>query len=104
MIFDQLVQAFSVKARHVAHDIDAAMTFEIATLMVEALVQLSRPEHIDYLNGLFALGMSDQASTWHLDSDGTWQRHHRDDQGNELINVHDAVMDGIQHRRKGSSS
>jgi polyphosphate kinase len=71
---------------------------------VEALVQLSRPEHIDYLNGIFALGMSDQASTWHLESDGTWQRHHRDDQGNELINVHDAVMDGIQHRRKGSSS
>jgi polyphosphate kinase len=71
---------------------------------VEALVQLSRPEHIDYLNGLFALGMSDQASTWHLGSDGAWQRHHRDNQGNELINVHDAVMDGIQHRRKGSAS
>jgi polyphosphate kinase len=71
---------------------------------VEALVQLSRPEHIDYLNGLFALGMSDQASTWHLDADGAWHRHHRDDQGNELINVHDAVMDGIQHRRKGSAS
>jgi polyphosphate kinase len=71
---------------------------------VEALVQLSRPEHIDYLNGLFALGMSDQASTWHLESDGAWFRHHLDDQGNELINVHDAVMDGIPQRRKGSAS
>jgi polyphosphate kinase len=70
---------------------------------VEALVQLSRPEHIDYLNGIFALGMSDQASTWHLESDGVWTRRHRDAEGNELVNVHDAVMDGIQHRRKGSA-
>ena len=70
---------------------------------VEVLVRLSRPEHIDYLNGLFALGMSDTSNTWHLESDGVWTRRHRDTDGNELVNVHDAVMDGIQHRRKGSA-
>jgi polyphosphate kinase len=71
---------------------------------VEALVQLTRPEHIDYLNGLFALGMSDRSMTWHLEASGTWTRHHADSDGNELINVQDAVMEGIAHRRKGGSS
>ena len=71
---------------------------------VEALVKLSRPEHIDYLNGLFALGMSDRAMTWHLDAAGAWTRHHADSDGNDLINVQDAVMEGIAHRRKGGAA
>ncbi len=71
---------------------------------IEALVQLSRPEHIDYLNGLFALGMSDKSMTWHLESSGEWIRHHVDSDGHDLINVQDAVMEGIAHRRKGGAS
>ena len=39
MVLDQLVQALGVIARHVAHDIDAAMAVQITALVVEALVQ-----------------------------------------------------------------
>ena len=40
MVLDQLVQALGVVARHVAHDIDAAMGVQVAALVIEALVQL----------------------------------------------------------------
>ena len=48
---------------------------------VEALVRLTQPDHIDELDGLFELAMSDGTSSWWLDADGEWMRHDRDGNG-----------------------
>ena len=42
---DELVQALGVIARHVGHDIDAALELEVAAMMVEALGQLFLLRH-----------------------------------------------------------
>jgi polyphosphate kinase len=70
---------------------------------VEALVKLTRPEHIDYLTSLFTLGMSDHSNTWHLDSIGEWTRPSARGDAGDFVNVQDAIMEGIQHRRKGGA-
>jgi polyphosphate kinase len=47
---------------------------------VEALVRLTDPSHVAELLELFELSMSDETSSWHLQPDGTWERHdHRPD-------------------------
>ena len=45
MVGDELAQALGVEARHVAHDVDAAVAGEIAALMVEALVEVFLLDH-----------------------------------------------------------
>ena len=45
MIADQLVQALGVEARHVAHDIDAAVEIEIAALVIALLHLLFFRDH-----------------------------------------------------------
>jgi polyphosphate kinase len=53
---------------------------------VEALVRIVQPDHIKDLDGLFALAMSDDASSWHLESSGQWTRHKTNkDVQNELM-------------------
>lgn len=59
---------------------------------IEALVRLTDPDHIRMITELFDLGMSDDSATWHLESDGTWTRHHVNEQGEALIDVHNEVM------------
>lgn len=54
---------------------------------VEALVQLSSPEHITYLITLMDRYLDSGTASWHLDSDGEWIRHHKDDDGNPLSDV-----------------
>ena len=54
---------------------------------VEALVQLSSPEHITYLISLMDRYLDSGTASWHLDSDGEWFRHHKDDDGNPLSDV-----------------
>ncbi|WP_299167023.1 RNA degradosome polyphosphate kinase [uncultured Arthrobacter sp.] len=54
---------------------------------VEALVQLSSPEHITYLISLMDRYLDSGTASWHLDSDGEWIRHHKDDDGNPLSDV-----------------
>ena len=66
---------------------------------VEALVRLSQPDHIREMNALFELAMSDQASTWHLASDGSWTRHQYDEAGQPLIDVQDKTMADVYAKR-----
>ena len=66
---------------------------------VEALVRLSQPDQIREMNALFELAMSDQASTWHLGSDGTWTRHQYDETGQPLIDVQDKTMADVYAKR-----
>ena len=66
---------------------------------VEALVRLSQPDQIREMNALFELAMSDQASTWHLGSDGAWTRHQYGDNGQPLVDVQDKTMADVYAKR-----
>ncbi|GLW07281.1 polyphosphate kinase [Microtetraspora sp. NBRC 13810] len=52
---------------------------------VEALVRVTSPQHRAYLSDLLDLVMAETTSTWWLGSDGTWTRHHRDENGEPLL-------------------
>jgi polyphosphate kinase len=66
---------------------------------VEALVRLSQPDHIREMTALFELSMSDQVSTWHLGSDGTWTRHQYGSDGQPLVDVQDKTMADVYAKR-----
>jgi polyphosphate kinase len=42
---------------------------------VEALVRIVQPDHMKDLDAIFAMAMSDETSSWHLESSGNWTRH-----------------------------
>lgn len=59
---------------------------------VEALVHVKLAEHVKYLLDMFTHYTSDKTSNWILGSDGSWERHHRDAEGNELRDVQDMYL------------
>ena len=71
---------------------------------VEALVRLSQPDHIREMKALFELAMSDEASTWHLGSDGTWTRHQYGADGKPLIDVQDKTMADVYSKRNSRTA
>ncbi|MBX3195451.1 MAG: RNA degradosome polyphosphate kinase [Microbacteriaceae bacterium] len=70
---------------------------------VEALVRLTRPEHVAELAELFDTAMSDGTSSWWLGDDGQWQRHDRDEQGAPLADLQTDRMTQVGSRRRGGS-
>lgn len=66
---------------------------------VEALVRLVQPDHIREINDLFDLAMSDEVSSWHLDSSGKWSRHQFGVGGVRLIDVQDQIMRDVHSKR-----
>ncbi|MEN9715528.1 MAG: hypothetical protein RJA35_995 [Actinomycetota bacterium] len=66
---------------------------------VEALVRIIQPDHIKELNGIFDLAMSDEASSWHLNQDGSWTRFYQDASGAPLIDVQDRIMRDVLAKR-----
>jgi polyphosphate kinase len=71
---------------------------------VEALVRISQPDHIRELKSLFELAMSDEVSTWHLGSDGTWIRHQYGADGKPLVDVQDKTMNDVYAKRNSRSA
>lgn len=69
---------------------------------VEALVQLTAPEHLAEIEGLFDEAMSDGVSAWRLAADGTWTRRHRSDEGDALVDLQDSVMTRISRRKRNA--
>ncbi|MGO1266072.1 MAG: RNA degradosome polyphosphate kinase [Microbacterium gubbeenense] len=67
---------------------------------IEALVQVTRDQHIRELTGYFDLAMDDGSSAWQLGEDGTWTRNHVDADGKPLIDVQDKTMSLIHRRRQ----
>jgi polyphosphate kinase len=59
---------------------------------VEMLVRVSDPEHARRLRGLVDRGMAETTSSWWLDSDGSWVRRSRDDDGNPLLDVQESLV------------
>ena len=67
---------------------------------VEALVRLKDPRHVQTMHDLMKLGMSEGTSSWHLQSDGSWVRHHLDDEGEPLTDVQSELIESYARRRR----
>ncbi len=65
---------------------------------VETLVQVTDPAHRAQLRGLIDMAMDDATSSWWLDSDGTWTRHHLDASGAPLNDVQEYLIRTRQGR------
>ncbi len=68
---------------------------------VEALVRLADPEHLAEIDALFDLSMSDETSSWWLDSTGTWTRHSRSEKGRPLRDIQNVRMKQVASRKRG---
>ncbi|WP_282827358.1 RNA degradosome polyphosphate kinase [Gulosibacter sediminis] len=65
---------------------------------IEALVRLADPHHVKELEDFFDMGMSNDYSTWTLESSGEWVRRSVDENGRQLPQLHDELMRRIQAR------
>jgi len=66
---------------------------------VEALVSLVQPDHMTEIDALFELAMAETTSSWHLDSNGTWNRHQFDQDGKPLTDVQDEIMKRVTAKK-----
>jgi len=66
---------------------------------VEALVRIAQPDHIKELQDLFVLAMSEESSSWHLETDGSWTRHQFSSTGKKLTDIQDELMRFTASRR-----
>lgn len=66
---------------------------------VEVLVRLSDPTHIESVNQMFELAMSEQIAAWQLESDGNWLRKQFDEEGNKLNDFQDTIMQAVSEQR-----
>ncbi|RIX30487.1 RNA degradosome polyphosphate kinase [Amnibacterium setariae] len=67
---------------------------------VEALVRLKRQEHVDELDRLFDLAMSDDTASWHLDEIGVWERHAVSDEGEPHVDLQVATQQALSTRKR----
>jgi polyphosphate kinase len=66
---------------------------------VEALVSLVQPDQMTEIDALFELAMAETTSSWHLDSNGTWNRHQFDQDGKPLTDVQDEIMKRVTAKK-----
>jgi polyphosphate kinase len=66
---------------------------------VEVLVRLSEPDHVKSILEMFELAMSEQVSSWTLESNGNWVRSQFDSEGNALSDFQDNIMKSISEPR-----
>ncbi|MBX3094921.1 MAG: RNA degradosome polyphosphate kinase [Cryobacterium sp.] len=69
---------------------------------VEALVRLTRPEHLDYIDELFDRAMSPEVTSWQLESTGEWTRRAVAEDGTALADLHNVTMRQVLARRRGA--
>lgn len=67
---------------------------------VEALIRLTDPAHLDQIEQLFSVTMSDRTSSWHLQPDGEWRRRARAREGRLLADLQNVTMSTISSRRR----
>jgi polyphosphate kinase len=67
---------------------------------VEALVRLVDPAHVNQMQQLLATAMDDGTSSFHLGADGAWTRHHRDGDGQPLLDLQVSVAEQLADRRR----
>jgi len=59
---------------------------------VEALVRIAAGDHVEECIELVDLAVADSTSSWWLEPDGTWTRHHRDADGNPLVDLQSLLI------------
>jgi polyphosphate kinase len=70
---------------------------------IEVLVRLLDPRHVAQVLEHLARGMSDEVSSWHLESDGSWARVSRNSSGDTLVDIQDETMHKIAKKSKAGS-
>jgi polyphosphate kinase len=70
---------------------------------VEVLVQIPTADEIQELGELLDLGFDDETASWWLEPDGSWIRHHVDDDGQPLLDLQGALI-GIHRRRREAAT
>ena len=68
---------------------------------VEALVRVTAPEQIDELIHYVDLQMADSTMSWHMQPDGTYVLHTKDDEGRPLVDSQEYLI--RKHQRRPSS-
>ncbi|GAA4361776.1 RNA degradosome polyphosphate kinase [Paeniglutamicibacter cryotolerans] len=66
---------------------------------VEALVRLSNREDIAELGSLLDRYLDPGTASWHLDAQGVWTRHHKDAEGNPLLDVQSWLLESRTRQR-----
>ncbi len=59
---------------------------------VEALVRITAPEQIDELIKYVDLQMADSTASWHMEADGTYVRHAKDEEGRPLVDCQEYLI------------
>lgn len=65
---------------------------------IEALVRLTDPHHLEEIDTMFSLAVSDKVSSWTLESDASWTRHSRNEDGSPRLELHDEQMRRVSRR------
>jgi len=65
---------------------------------VEALVQLTEPEHLKFIGDLLDLGLSKEIKAWELEPTGQWNLHKFNDQNEPLRDLHEVLIQKSQKR------
>ena len=68
---------------------------------VEALVRITDPAMVEDLEWLVTHCASDDVASWHLQPDGSWERHLLDAEGDRLEDIQDSLMARARSRVKG---
>ncbi|MCL3861358.1 RNA degradosome polyphosphate kinase [Actinotalea sp. K2] len=69
---------------------------------VETLIRIGDPDHIAELVELLDVSMDPGTASWHLDADGSWTRHHLDDEGQPLVDLQELLI--TRQRRRPARS
>jgi polyphosphate kinase len=67
---------------------------------IEALVRLTDPRHLRYIDQIFTLALSDETAAWSLAGDGTWTRHYLSANGSPLDDMQNVLMRQISQRKR----
>ncbi|MGA0078150.1 MAG: RNA degradosome polyphosphate kinase [Candidatus Nanopelagicales bacterium] len=65
---------------------------------VEALVQLTEPEHVKFIGDLLDLGLSKEIKAWELEPSGEWTLRKVNEQNEPLQELHEALIQKSQKR------
>jgi polyphosphate kinase len=66
---------------------------------VETLVRVPTTEHVTELGRMLDVGFDDRTPSWWLEPDGTWVRHHLDENGQPLRHLQDVLI-ALKRRRR----
>ncbi len=67
---------------------------------IETLVRLTAPAHLEEIDWLFNLAMSEKTAAWWLNESGEWMRFNVTDTGKHLQDLQDVVMRRISARKR----